>query len=405
MDGDEALIHIFYFLSEDEAEVARCWKRIQQEVKGQETEMLQEHKGVMLVKAVRAEGVEVYLYLRKRTVALRLVLHSPEEHVHLLGRIREAASSEFSLMLGETIIFLSQEREKVEKLYGGIAWRRSELPLGELYFLEAQNDRKSYLMLSPLPGQEFFMRFIYADLLDRKIEREAGLFMDMLESVRDKRRKCERHSSRLLDARGETLEDFERLVKELCTTYIELARYLEWVNSRVSMLKEDLHEFSGEVRWLVSGEDEVFSERIEKHRYALETLLYERENFILAHQKVKNALDVVGMRIEIERGRETVELQQESISLQVAAGFIEFIVVFYYTLNSWKILGKEAFAALPAWLVLLVMTAFSSSVVLFTHAVAVARRRGRKFTYGMVASLVLIVVVALVMLLVTIRSS
>ncbi len=403
--SEEALIHIFYFLSEDEAEIARCWRRILQEMKGQETEMLQEHKGVMLVKAIKTRGAELYLYVRRRTVALRLVLHSPEEHVHLLGRVRDVASSELSLMLGETIIFLSQEREKVEKLYGGIAWRRSELPLGELYFLEAQNDRKSYLMLSPLPGQEFFMRFIYADLLDRKIEREAGLFMDMLESVREKRRKCERHSSKLLDARGETLQDFERLVKELCTIYIELARYLEWVNSKVSMLKEDLHELSGEVRWLVSGEDEVFSERMERHRYALETLLYERENFILAHQKVKNALDVVGMRIEIERGRETVELQQESISLQVAAGFIEFIVVFYYTLNSWKILGKEAFSLLPAWQVLLVMTAFSSSVVLFTHAVAVARRKGRRLTSGMAASLALTAVVALAMLMLTLRNS
>ncbi len=402
--SDESLIHIFYLLSEGEEEVSRCWREIREVVEGQEAEMLQEYRGIMLIKALRGSDAEVYLYVRKNTVVLRLVLHSPEEHVELLAKVRDVASR-VSLMLGETIIFLSQEREKVEKLYGGIAWRRSELPVGELYFLEEQRDRRSYLMLSPMPGQEFFMRFIYTDLLDRKIEREARLFMEMLDSVREKRRKCESRASRLLDDRGESLADFERLVKELCLVYVELARYLEWVNSRVSMLKEDLHELSGEVRWLVSGEDEVFSERIERHRYALETLMYERENFILAHQKVKNALDVVGMRIEIERGRETVELQQESISLQVAAGFIEFIVVFYYTLNSWKILGREGFAALPAWVVLLVLTAFSSSVVLFTHAVAVARRRGRSFTPHMAASIALLVLVALAMLLLSIRSS
>jgi multisubunit Na+/H+ antiporter MnhB subunit len=119
---------------------------------------------------------------------------------------------------------------------------------------------------------------------------------------------------------------------------------------------------------------------------------------------VKNAIDVIRMKISIERGRETIELQHESISLQVAAGFIEFIVVFYYTLNSWKILAGKVFSTLSPGVILITLTAFSSSVVLFTHAVAAARKEKKRFTAEMATSLGLILLFTSLMFLLTLKS-
>ncbi|WP_456474706.1 hypothetical protein [Candidatus Pyrohabitans sp.] len=405
MQSSEAVVHILYFIKEKDEEIKNTWQAAVELIgEGEEERVLEEYNQLTLARTFAAPSAELSLYIRGDVVVLQLLLLAPEEDLSIAKRLKDAATAEMSLSLGETILFISEDREKIARLYGDVSWRRSELTQGELYLLERSAERESYLLLSSLPKHNFFMRFVYIDLLGRKISREAELFLEQLQAIRLKRKELESSTSKLLNEKYHNLEEFEKVIEKLSFIYIELAQYLEWVSSKITALREDIHEFEKEVKRLLAGEDEIFSDNLKGYAYALETLMYERENFILAQEKVKNAMDVVRMKISIERGRETIELQHESISLQVAAGFIEFIVVFYYTLNSWKILAGEAFATLSPGLILITMTAFSSSVVLFTHAVATARKENKRFTAEMAASVGLILVFTSLMFFLSLRS-
>ena len=400
----EAVSHFLYFIKEKDEEVKNAWSAVKELLKeGEEERAFEDYGQLALVRAYHSQDASAFLYLRGDVVVLQLLLLSPEQSFELSRRVREAASREM-LFLGETILFITEDKEKIEKLYGGISWRSCRVSKGELYLLESGRERDSYLLVSPLPSKEFFLRWVYVDLLGRKILRETELFLEQQQAIKQKRKELEGEVSKLLSERCCDLEAFERVVERLSLIYIELAQYLEWVSSKIAALREDIHEFEGEVKALLTGEDEIFSERLRNYAYALEVLKYEREGFILAQEKVKNAIDVLRMKISIERGRETIELQHESISLQVAAGFIEFIVVFYYTLSSWKILAGEAFYSLSPGIILLTLTAFSSSVVLFTHAVASARKEKKRFNAEMAVSLGLIIALTALMFLLTLRS-
>ncbi len=405
MQSKEAVVHLLYFIKEKDDEITNTWHAIKQLLKeGKEERIFEEYNQLTLLRAFHASRATASIYTRGDVVVLQILILSPEEDISLSKSLKDAALEEMSLFLGETVIFISEDKEKIKRLYGGITWRRSELLQGELYLLEREKDRESYLLLSPLPEQDFFIKFVYIDLLGRKISREAELFLEQHQAIRLKRKELERDASKLLGEKCPDLEAFEKVVEKLSFIYIELAQYLEWVSSTITTLRDDIHELEEEIKSLITGEDEIFSESLNSYAYALDVLMYERENFILAQEKVKNAIDVIRMKISIERGRETIELQHESISLQVAAGFIEFIVVFYYTLNSWKILAGKVFSTLSPGVILITLTAFSSSVVLFTHAVAAARKEKKRFTSEMAASLGLILLFTSLMFLLTLKS-
>jgi hypothetical protein len=44
----------------------------------------------------------------------------------------------------------------------------------------------------------------------------------------------------------------------------------------------------------------------------------------------------------------TLELQKEGIFMQTAAGFIEFILIFYYSLGAWHLIHEEQFKEAPS---------------------------------------------------------
>ena len=85
--------------------------------------------------------------------------------------------------------------------------------------------------------------------------------------------------------------------------------------------------------------------------------------------EVKAAIDVVQTQVDLMRSKESVELQRQfnlvlaqnvdlqrkSLTLQIAAGFVEFIVIAYYSLSIWKNLSDpNIFHHIPAILTLII---------------------------------------------------
>ena len=85
-------------------------------------------------------------------------------------------------------------------------------------------------------------------------------------------------------------------------------------------------------------------------------------------------------------------LQEERLALQVAAGFVEFVLIFYYTLKSWEgVAGHEVFDHVPPLLRLLVVAGVAAGATIGTHSLADAIQH-KKANKGVWLAAVLIVI-------------
>ena len=134
----------------------------------------------------------------------------------------------------------------------------------------------------------------------------------------------------------------------------------------------------------------------------------DRVNLIM--NEVKAAIDVVQTQVDLMRSKESVELQrqfnqvlaqnvalqQKSLTLQVAAGFVEFIVIAYYTLSIWKSLSDpNIFHHIPAILTLIIAGSFAGLAVFGTHLLAHEHRSFKQIALASGGILVLLGIMAI----------
>lgn len=112
--------------------------------------------------------------------------------------------------------------------------------------------------------------------------------------------------------------------------------------------------------------------------------------------KAKTAIDVVRTHVELDRSDQNLKLTERATSLQVAAGFIEFILIFYYVEHSWEPLaGAHRFEAIPVWMRFGLVLAFSAAAVAATHQMADAVREHeprRWMSFGLLCALMALLV-------------
>ncbi len=136
-------------------------------------------------------------------------------------------------------------------------------------------------------------------------------------------------------------------------------------------------------------------DEISKHYHSIYAVELEavRDNLAdlaFSRQSAQAAIEVVRTQVELLRAGEeaaiqsqtkellsrSLLLQQERLALQVAAGFVEFVLVFYYVLKSWEgIVGQNAVEHIQPVLRLIVVAAMSAGAALGTHFLARALHR------------------------------
>ncbi len=119
--------------------------------------------------------------------------------------------------------------------------------------------------------------------------------------------------------------------------------------------------------------------------------------------KANTAIDVLRTQVELERSEQSLNLAERTLAIQVAAGFVEFVLVFYYVEHSWEPLaGPHVFEAIPVWIRFGILAVFSGVVVLATHHLSEAlRERERRHYVWFAALLVLLVVLVAAMFVVS----
>ena len=111
----------------------------------------------------------------------------------------------------------------------------------------------------------------------------------------------------------------------------------------------------------------MLEEKLREMKPELERMKYYESSFEQTLSGVRDALDVVHLRLEMLRGKENLELQKRTSALQAAAVIIEFVAVYYYTLKVWEdfLPVKE----MPSTISFSLLFAFTTVVVILTDAI------------------------------------
>jgi cation transport ATPase len=142
-----------------------------------------------------------------------------------------------------------------------------------------------------------------------------------------------------------------------------------------------------------------FQDRLEKEERLLSNTL----------TGIKTAIDIVDTKVGLQRGKESLTLQQqtqhlqeEGTSMQMATSMIEFVLVFFYSLESWEILSShEVFTLIPVILKIGLIGSFAFMAVVATHFLAMSWREHWKLNKGVVISFAILVAILISIILLT----
>ncbi|NLB17560.1 MAG: hypothetical protein GX825_02210 [Syntrophomonadaceae bacterium] len=214
------------------------------------------------------------------------------------------------------------------------------------------------------------------------------LSRDQRDTIGSERDDLERQLSGILfstlvpASRNEQLEAIERDMNTLSQGYGVLATNHRLLSTGMKRLSKTLNTFEKEIRegelCLDLPSRELVLAPIMEELSICDNLVIELRD---VRQDYKAGMEVVGGKIEMLLSHENLNLQQrvmdvmelgnamqrQSLTLQVAASLVEFIIVAYYGLNLWKNLDPTGFGIIPEWGRLALVTLFAGDAVYLTH--------------------------------------
>jgi len=262
-------------------------------------------------------------------------------------------------------------------------------------FLEADNPYKRYYVLDEEEKSALIKKWLpTVDMVLYRLQREIAFYSEQKEIFIKTRDELEKKSGEVLFKKGgKELKELEMDIEKVSSIYGVLANYrllMREAESRIETLIEELEKSLEGVVPLNEGFIREF--HLKRARDFILLLKKIHEDFALSLSNARSAIEVIKTRVELARGRESVGLQEkitslmrqnvllqeESLSVAIAASFVEFFIVLYYGLNVWKTLsGEEAFHSIPLSLKSGLIVLLSLLVVIGTHKSAKAIKENR----------------------------
>ena len=301
--------------------------------------------------------------------------------------IRADAGSLMDEVFAEARVFIGSDVE-TSTLIASRQAAADELPPssdmlqgGTIYYLANETGIATYVFEPAQSPQALRVITDYLPAVDaglQKLAKIAVYFRSQREIIDKERLAANKQLSATLHAQvvksttGRAWADtLEEQVGQLATIYGKLASNASIIkDAHFNILRElaavDVHlraaSLPGEAA--ATFVDEV------KEEYAVlaRELQQSGELLVVPTGQAAAAIDVLRAQIDILRSRQNLELQEEGLALQVGAGFVEFILVFYYSLASWEHLaGLERFEAVSALSRGFLVLFFAAAVVAATH--------------------------------------
>lgn len=310
-------------------------------------------------------------------------------------------------VLGETTVLVAAPDTQPESMIAAaissgeilMTHLNPELGIGEQARLlcfpkESGKGRDYYALSAEDPGAFTTTVFPEFDSLVKKLSRTATYFEDQRRTILDERSEVDREVGALLHRQVVTgtagafvTTALEEQINNLSRMFGLLATDSLLVRQSSDSLSRDIKLLNSELKRLVGPgfTDEIGAYYITRFRLDLAEADAESRNLDFSRQNAQAAIEVVRTQVEIMRAGEEAAIQQQSreilshslvlqkerLALQVAAGFIEFVLVFYYVLKSWEgVAGIDPVEHISPLLRLLVIGGFSAAASVGTHFLA-----------------------------------
>lgn len=211
-----------------------------------------------------------------------------------------------------------------------------------------------------------------------KLDSLAAYYSEQAKTVLEEKKELDEKLSKVLHTYfvprkndREVLEELDAAVNDLSTAYGILAGSYRLVRDGRLVLDELINEWKGPVlkqSGIRLSPDSV-NNILGLYIKGAERIKNLEDDLQTSKQNFQAGIGVVRSRIDILMSRKSLEIQGKSLVFQVAAGFIEFIIIAYYTLSLWKNIAPDLFHHNPG--VMFALSIFlSGSIVYVTHLLA-----------------------------------
>jgi hypothetical protein len=430
----------FYFVSDDEEAIRETWNHLVTACRAERT-LSKESQGTLgsatsptLLNYCVSDRTHLFLYVLENYNVIEILFASAhretipdwEENQKFIQEKSREISTHLESAIGSTSLLIGQGARdpflsQLRTLFPGEA-RPTDVVAGTLYRLENTGQEWAhYYALARADESEdrkkletfLTKNFPATDLFLFRLGRETEYFREQQKTLTAERAEFDKEVSAILHRevvltkiRPSEIELLETDMGTLSRMYGLLASSRMTVKQAHATLDQDLRRTGRLIEDLLAPEakdKDLVVHYLPPFKHCLSSLALEDELFEQSLDNAKAAIDVVHTRVALMRSGESlllqrqtkglldqnILLQEEAISLQAAASFIEFILVFFYSLEAWKALAGEKIHEVPVFGQFGLVFAFAFSVVLATHFSAQALRQKKKVSFKLLLAVLL----------------
>jgi len=432
--SDVKLAHYIHLPAEDYPIVKKVWGELVQnlELANSSPDKLALRETVLihnLPVILKNDHVAIGLSIAEGVSTIEILLTSEQqpakELVDKIEDTRQKLDSHADYFIGETTIAVVSSPAQDEivqslgKPFSGAEIYTSELKDAVVALIRSDDDLRHYYIVEQKSDGEvegfLVTRFPAADSLAFKLLRQTRYYRDQRDFINDKKNEADQGLSNILNkwsgvksSAESNIDLLESDVEKLSSMYGELVSSLRVIKSAQNKLARGLASLDLILKKLAIDPAEAMNLKSALVEECISTLKDLELDDKLLHRSLDDTratIEVVRTRIELERGKESVLLQKEGVSVQAAAGFIELFIVGFYTLETWELIASaEVFEHIAMSLRLGIDLSFAVMVVAFTHYAAKFIQK-EKSNLGLILSGVGIVIAFGLMVLTTYYAS
>ncbi|NLC07401.1 MAG: hypothetical protein GX755_05490 [Syntrophomonadaceae bacterium] len=419
--NNKKLLYYTYFLLSDLKIVQNLWKQLTgQEFRVSANKLTLLNSLPLLIDQVQVDNLDYSVFIYGNYLILEMLRETEEGFQTAITELEATVIATVTLIddpkarLGETIILVSDNwLDSTEIVHQEVI--ETDSLFGPLHFVKTLNDeeRHYYSVNTTLQigeGLTGLRRFL--PLMDKKIfihNAKMRYIRQRTSQIINEADAIEQTVSQILLSsnavrNNQPLTDvLEIEIEHLSKNYGILASYYRLLRESQGILDNSLILVTREARRIYGGRVQVnLQDYLAVCKNTTREVIQASERVNLIMGEIKAAIEVIRTQVDLLRSKESVELQhqfkkimdqntalqEKSLSLQVAAGFVEFIVIAYYSFSFWKYQSDPViFDRIPGPLTFLVACAFAGVSVICTHQLAHERR----FTKGLALSTAVII--------------
>lgn len=450
-------VHYIYLLKEDQDDMGRLWGSLVANTQGEAVApalgLIEPETGpdgyCRVVHRIHGENLDLCLVMLSDLAAIQLLYHRrpsgtlTEQWTAVMALIdadREQLRRQGVNLFGETTLLVAPGAADAGLVDAAVAVTGAAMLLetgldpeltggGHPSLLalidHGQSPRDFFALNADDPEAVATTILPLADSLIKKLIRARSYFEEQRRTIIQERTQVDRDVGALLhqqvvsgkreltDTAGleQRIDALSRMFGMLATDSLLVRQSGDRLEQDIARLDQTLGRLAGGT----AGVDEIGAFYLEMFRSELARAREESGNLEFSRQSAQAAIEVVRIQVELLRAGEeaaiqeqtrellsrSLVLQKERLALQVAAGFVEFVLVFYYVIKSWEgVVGVEPVEHIAPIIRLIVVGGFSGSAAVGTHFLAqtMQSRSWRNLGLGISVTVLVLSLIAMVML-------